>query len=112
VFQFSIDHLQSLFALLLGFALAASLTTGYQALVDQPPSFRVLSEGPRPSTFAALGFLMFAAPFIIVRNVLRGQRIERAGLEFVFLATVIAGSWSLFSGTLFIDMLRATGLFG
>ncbi|MDB5519305.1 MAG: hypothetical protein JWQ17_6063, partial [Tardiphaga sp.] len=43
-------------------------------------------------TFAAVPFLVFAAPFIIMRNTLRGRRIERRRFEFVMMATVLAGS--------------------
>jgi hypothetical protein len=44
--------------------------------------------------------LIFAAPFLIIRNTIRGRRIEGRPVAFVALATVIAGFWSLMSGTL------------
>ena len=62
-----------------------------------------------PKTFAAVPFLVFAAPFIIMRNTLRGARIERRRFEFVMMATVIAGFWSMMSGTFFLMTLRAAG---
>ena len=43
--------------------------------------------------------------------VLRGARIERRRFEFVMMATVLAGFWSLMSGTFFLMTLRAAGLF-
>ena len=55
-------------------------------------------------------FLVFAAPFIIMRNTLRGARIERRRFEFVMLATVIAGFWSMMSGTFIVMTLRAAGV--
>jgi hypothetical protein len=65
------------------------------------------------STFAAIPFLVFAAPFIIMRNTIRGRRIERRRFEFVMIATVIAGIWSLMSGTVvvmaFEQIARAVG---
>jgi len=64
----------------------------------------------RPKTFAAVPFLVFAAPFIIMRNTLRGARIERRRFEFVMMATVLAGFWSLMSGTVFLMTLRAAGV--
>jgi len=63
-----------------------------------------------PKTFAAVPFLVFAAPFIIMRNTLRGAKIERRRLEFVMMATVLAGFWSLMSGTFFLMTLRAAGV--
>jgi len=53
---------------------------------------------------------VFAAPFIIMRNTLRGAKIERRRFEFVMMATVLAGFWSLMSGTFFLMTLRAAGL--
>jgi hypothetical protein len=47
-------------------------------------------------------FLAFAAPFIIMRNMLRGQRIEKRRIEFVMLATVLASFWSMMSGTVVV----------
>jgi hypothetical protein len=104
------EALNSLFSLCIGFALAGALTSGYQAIVQRPAGFGLLQEGVAPSTFAAVPFLVFAAPFIIMRNTLRGARIERRRFEFVMMATVLAGFWSLMSGTFFLMTLRATGL--
>ena len=55
-------------------------------------------------------FLVFAAPFIIMRNTIRGRRIERRRFEFVMLATMLAGIWSLMSGTAVVMVLRAVGM--
>jgi hypothetical protein len=106
----SADALNSLFALCIGFALAGALASGYQALVRRPAGFSLLQEGAAPRTFAAVPFLVFAAPFIIMRNTLLGQRLERRRFEFVMLATVLAGFWSMMSGTFFLMTLRAAGL--
>ena len=104
------DALNSLFSLCIGFAFAGALSSGYQLLVQRPAGFSLLQEGVAPSTFAAVPFLVFAAPFIIMRNTLRGARLESRRFEFVMLATVLAGFWSLMSGTFFVMTLRATGL--
>ncbi|WP_438802550.1 DUF6949 family protein [Klebsiella aerogenes] len=45
-----------------------------------------------------------------MRNTVRGRRIERRRFEFVMLATVLAGFWSMMSGTFFVMMLQAVGL--
>jgi hypothetical protein len=108
----SAESVQSFFALAIGFALAGMLTTGYQAATSRPASFRLLQRGPRPTTFAAVPFLVFAAPFIIMRNTMRGSRIEGLRFPVVFTATIVAGFWSLLSGTVAISVLAALGLFG
>src|ERR1700752_2376962 len=97
----SAEALNSLFALLIGFSLAGALVSGYQALAARPAGFGLLQEEFTPKRFGAVPFLVFAAPFIIMRNTLRGVRFERRRFEFVMLATVIAGFWSLMSGTFF-----------
>jgi hypothetical protein len=104
------EALNSFFALCIGFSLAGALVSGYQALAARPAGFGLLQEGITPQRFAAVPFLVFAAPFIIMRNTLRGARIERRRFEFVMMATVLAGFWSLMSGTFFVMTLRAAGL--
>jgi hypothetical protein len=104
------DALNSLFALFLGCAFAVALASGSQAMAARPAGFGLLGEGVAPKTFAAVPFLVFAAPFIIMRNTLRGARIESRRFEFVMMATVLSGFWSLMSGTFFLMTLRATGV--
>ncbi len=104
------ESLQSFYALAVGFAVAGALASGYQAMVHRPPSFRLLEQGPGAAALAAVPFLVFAAPFIIMRNTLRGRRFERRRIEFVFISTVIAGLWSLMSGTVVVMALQASGL--
>jgi hypothetical protein len=103
------DVLQSLLSLVLGFSLAGLLSSAYQVLTEQPPSFRLLQQEHRPAAVASVPFLVFAAPFIIMRNTLRGRRIESRRFEFVMLATILAGLWSLMSGTAVVMVLRAVG---
>jgi hypothetical protein len=104
------DTLNSLFSLVIGFALAGALASGYQMMAERPAGFGLLQQGAAPRTFAAVPFLVFAAPFIIMRNTLRGARIERRRFEFVMMATIISGFWSLMSGTFFLMTLRAVGV--
>src|SRR3979490_3370995 len=101
------ESLQSFFALAIGFAVAGLISTGYQALTQRPAGFSLLERGAHPSTFAAVPLLAFAAPFIIMRNTVRGRRIEQRRFEFVMIATIIAGIWSLMSGTVVIMALEA-----
>jgi len=106
------ETVQSFFALAIGFAFAGMLATGYQAATSRPASFRMLERGPHPTTFAAVPFLVFAAPFIIMRNILLAQELEGWRFWVVMWATVIAGLWSLMSGTMAIAVLSALGVIG
>ena len=106
------EAFNSLFSIFLGFALAGALVSGYQAATQRPAGFGLLQDGVAPKTFAAVPFLVFAAPFIIMRNTLRGMRVESRRAEFVMMATLIAGFWSMMSGTFFLMTLRATGVLG
>ena len=101
------DALNSLFSLCIGFALAGALASGYQAFAERPAGFGLLQEGVTPRRFAAVPFLVFAAPFIIMRNTLRGRKLERRRADLVMVATVIAGLWSLMSGTVVVLALQA-----
>ena len=106
------EALNTFFSICIGFALAGALVNGYQAVAQRPAGFGLLQDGVAPKTFAAVPFLVFAAPFIIMRNTLRGMRVESRRLEFVMMATLIAGFWSMMSGTFFLMTLRATGVLG
>jgi len=106
------EAFNTFFSICIGFALAGALVNGYQALAQRPAGFGLLQDGVAPKTFAAVPFLVFAAPFIIMRNTLRGMRVESRRAEFVMMATLIAGFWSMMSGTFFMMTLRAAGVLG
>ena len=102
------ESLQMFLTLALGFAVAGLCSSAYQLATSQLPSFGQLTAGPSPKTFAAVPLLMVAAPFLIMRNTLIGRQQESRRFQFVFLATMIAGFWSLMSG---LVLVRAVGLF-
>jgi hypothetical protein len=101
------EFVNSLFALAFGFAVAGVCASGYRLYGANFPSFRLLESGPMPARFASVPLLIFAAPFLIMRNTLRGRQIERRPAQFVMIATVIAGLWSLMCGTLVVMALQA-----
>jgi hypothetical protein len=103
------NSMHSLMALAFGFAVAGLLSSGYQLLTLQPASFRVLHDGERNKALAAIPFLLFAAPFIIIRNTIRGARIERGNFGFATMAALVAGFWSLMSGTIVMMVLETLG---
>jgi hypothetical protein len=104
------ESVQMLLALALGFAIAGLCSSAYQLATDRLPSFGLLSAGPSAATVAAVPLLMLSAPFLIMRNTLVARRLEGRRFEFVFLATIIAGFWSLQSGLVLVMGLEACGL--
>ena len=104
------ETLELFLSLALGFAVAGLMSAAYQAIAARPPSFRLLNAEARPAALAAVPFLVFAAPVIIMRNTVRGRRLEGRRFEFVMLATVLAGTWSMMSGTAVVMVLRGLGL--
>ena len=103
------ESVQMLFALLLGFAVAGMCSSGYRVVTSRLPSFNQLSAGPGPAALAAIPLLVISAPFLIMRNTILGRRQEGRRFEFVFLATLIAGFWSLMSGLVLVMTLQACG---
>ena len=100
------ESLQSFLALMFGFGVAGLLATGYQAATRRPLSFSLLEQGPKPAAFAAIPFLAFAAPFVIMRRTLLAPPDKRRFLA-VLVATIMAGIWSLMSGTVVVMALEA-----
>jgi hypothetical protein len=103
------NSIYSLLALAIGFAVAGLLSSGYQLLTLQPASFRLLHENERKVALAAVLFLLFAAPFIIVRNTIRGRQVEGRNFGMAAVAAFVAGFWSLMSGTVVVMALEKLG---
>jgi hypothetical protein len=95
--------LESLQALALGFAFAGLLASAFEMMTERRASFHLLETGG-VAALASVPVLVFSAPFIILRNTVRGRRFERRPIHFVMLATIIACLWSLMSGRLVLDL--------
>lgn len=104
------ESVQMLLALALGYAVAGLCCSAYRLATSRLPSFGLISTGPSAATLAAVPLLMLSAPFLIMRNTLLGRAQEGRRFEFVFLATLIAGFWSLMSGLALVMALQACGL--
>jgi O-antigen/teichoic acid export membrane protein len=103
------EQIEALFALAIGFSFAGLVATGYQLVMRQPATFRQLQEGSRAAAFAAVPMLVFAAPFIIMRGTIRAVRAEGRAFAPAIMATVVAGCWSLMSGTVLVMAFAAVG---
>jgi hypothetical protein len=101
------ETVEVLFAIAIGFSMAGLCACGYRLFGMHFPSFHLLEAGPMAARFAAVPLLVFSAPFLIMRNTLHGRRIERRRAEFIVIATLIAGLWSLMSGTAVVMALQA-----
>ena len=104
------EALQSIQLLLLGFAVAGVFATGYQLVTARPASFNIFGDGTGPAAVAHVPLLVFAAPFIMVRDAIQ---IRRSGTEnFVagMVVSMIAGVWSLMSGKVVMHAVNMIGL--
>lgn len=97
--------LESLQAMFLGLAFAGLLASAFEMATERRASFALL-HASRPVALLSVPVLVFSAPFIILRNTVKGRRFERRPIRFVFLATVIACFWSILSGRVVLDMAR------
>ncbi|MBA4204371.1 DUF6949 family protein [Pannonibacter sp. Q-1] len=82
-----------------GFVAAGLVGSAYQLVTDSPPSFQI----PAHSIAGILGVVLvcvFAGPFIIMRNAIRGRRLEGRPVGWLVASSTIAGMWSLCSGVL------------
>lgn len=95
----AIESIQSLF---LGLAFAGLFASAFELTTQKRASFSLLQTG---NWFAAMcvPLVVFAAPFIIIRNSVRGRRFERRNMRYVIAATFIACFWALMSGRVVLD---------
>jgi hypothetical protein len=101
--------LESLQALGLGFAFAGLLASAFELMTERRASFHLLQRGDLMA-LASVPVVVFSAPFIILRNTVRGRQVEGRPIPFVMIATIIACLWSMLSGRIVLDIaLRLTG---
>ena len=99
------EALQSLF---IGFAFAGLLASAFELFTQQRADFRLLQSGGFAAV-ASVPVVVFSAPFLILRNTVRGRRIEGRPFMFVMLASMIASLWSMASGRVVLDLLQLLG---
>lgn len=98
------SQVEAVAAVGLGLAFAGLLGSGFEWLAKRPVSFTLLQQGGARA-LGSVPVVVFSAPFIILRNTVRGRRFERRKMRFVMMATIIAGGWSLLSGRLVLDLV-------
>ncbi|MDP3410933.1 hypothetical protein [Bosea sp. (in: a-proteobacteria)] len=100
--------LETLKALLVGFAFAGLLASAFELFTTQRADFRLLQAGGLAAV-ASVPVVVFSAPFLILRNTVRGRRIEGRPIPFVMVASMIASVWSIFCGRVVLDLLHVLG---
>ncbi|WP_040617104.1 hypothetical protein [Roseibium sp. TrichSKD4] len=86
-----------------GFVAAGVLGSLYQLLTKEPPRFNFSIES-LTGIVSGIFMVLFAGPFIIMRNAIRGRRIENRPLGWLVASSTIAGMWSLCSGLLVVQV--------
>lgn len=80
-----------------GFVAAGLIGSFYQMVTNRPPRFVAEFEGMVGAVAAGL-ICILAGPFIIMRNAIRGRRVEQRPLGWLAASSAIAFAWSLCSG--------------
>lgn len=96
--------IQAFEALLLGFAAAGLIATGFEALTARRASFRLLETGD-PAAIAIVPVVVLSAPFILLRHAAVRPRHQKGRVATVMLTTIIACLWSLICGSAWLDVL-------
>ncbi|SFM46083.1 hypothetical protein SAMN05192571_101824 [Pleomorphomonas diazotrophica] len=95
------EILVTCFSIALGFVLAGLLSSLYQLVTSKPARFEMQAETILLG-IAQTFLIMFAGPAILMRNAIRGRRIEHRNLGWLVASTAIAGAWSLCSGVMLL----------
>ena len=94
------------YAVAAGFVAAGFIGSLYELLTDQPPKFTLNVE-----TFvagaASVAVCLFAGPFIIMRQAIRGRLLERRPIGWLAASAAIAFGWSLCIGIVVIELALA-----
>jgi hypothetical protein len=86
-----------------GFVAAGLLGSLYQLVTSQPPKFNFAGETVT-GIVAGVFMCIFAGPFIIMRNAIRGRRIENRPVGWLVASSTIAGMWSMCSGLVVMNV--------
>ena len=101
----AVEALKSLFV---GFAFAGLLASAFELFTARRADFRLLETGGVVAV-ASVPVVLFSAPFLILRNTVRGRQLEGRPFFFVMAASMIASVWSLISGRVVLDLLMLLG---
>lgn len=86
-----------------GFVAAGVLGSLYQLITREPPRFTFAGEN-LSGVVTGVVLCVFAGPFIIMRNAIRGRRLENRPLGWLVASSTIAGMWSMCSGVMVMNV--------
>lgn len=89
-----------------GFVAAGLLASLSQMITARPPQFALSADTISQGLGGAI-MCVFAGPFIIMRNAIRGRTIEGRPIGWLAASSVIATTWSLCSGVVLVDCASA-----
>ncbi|MGL5116731.1 MAG: DUF6949 family protein [Beijerinckiaceae bacterium] len=104
MFGLEVAQVEAFKALVFGFLMAGLVHSGFRYFTDRAPSFTLLQRGGM-AALASVPLVVLAAPYMILRNTIRGRKFERRSMVFVWLATVIACLWSMAAGRVILDLV-------
>lgn len=96
------------YAVCIGFVSAGVIGSFFQLIKNQPPRFDFSAE-TIGAIASAIFVCLFAGPFIIMRNAIRGRRIEQRPVGWLVASSTIASMWSLCSGIVILQFALAFG---
>lgn len=88
-----------------GFVTAGIIASFSRMVTGRPLSFAMRPPVPMLWAIPAVMIRIFAAPFILVRNSVRGALIERRPVPWLIMSFLIATFWSFVSGIVVIETL-------
>lgn len=94
------------YAATVGFVSAGIIGSFYQLVTTEAPQFRV-AESSFLAGFGSVILCCFSAPFIIMRNAIRGRRIEHRPLGWLFASAAISVMWSACTGIILLEFIIA-----
>ncbi|WP_209001909.1 DUF6949 family protein [Stappia albiluteola] len=80
-----------------GFVAAGILGSLYQLVTGEAPKFSI-ALGSWLKAMGTFLLCLFVGPFIIMRNAIRGRRLEHRPIGWLVASSTIAGMWSICSG--------------
>lgn len=88
-----------------GFVIAGIIASAYQLISTRPAGFSEVSIQSWPVAMGSMFLVALAGPVILMRNALRGRRLEKRPIGWLFGSAAIAGMWSAISGILVLGLI-------
>ena len=91
-----------------GFVVAGIIASLYQLIAAKPAGFSSINVDTWAGGFASMFLVALAGPVILMRNAMRGRRLEKRPIGWLFGSAAIASVWSAVSGILEMGLIIGT----